>query len=90
MFITGFVLFTLFFVSASLLLTNNENEKKSLLGIKIAAVGFGIGAIPIAIGAFILHTSDEILNVFFRTGMVLVIVGILIHWVTMFRGNKNS
>ena len=61
----------------------------SPLGMKIAAIGFAIAAIPSAVGGFLLGRSDEKLDSFFWTGGAILVIGILIHGWSVFRRERG-
>ncbi|MDH5535342.1 MAG: hypothetical protein OEZ08_07220 [Betaproteobacteria bacterium] len=63
----------------------------SPLGMKIAAIGFAIAAIPTAVGDFLLGRSDEDLSPFFWIGVATLATGILIHgWAVLERQRDGS
>lgn len=62
----------------------------SPLGMKVAAIGFAIAAIPTAVRAFFLARSDEELNSLFWAGGAILIVGILIHGWSVFRRERGG
>lgn len=61
------------------------------LGMKIAAIGFAISAIPTAIGSFLLGRSDDELSPIFWIGVAVLAVGMLIHgWSVLKRQRGGS
>ena len=63
----------------------------SPLGMKIAAIGFAIAAIPTAVGGFLLGRSDEDLSPFFWIGFGTLVIGVLVHgWAVLKRQRDGS
>lgn len=75
----GFVLAALGITINILLMPAERFAPISPLGMRVAAVGFGIAAIPTAIGAFFFGKTDDDLAIFFWPGFVLIILGVVLH-----------
>ena len=83
-FVCGFIALVAGIVLSALFQTSSP------LGIKIAAVGFAIAAIPSAIGSFFFGLSDSSLGVFFWPGGVIMLIGILVHWRSVVQGSGED
>lgn len=75
----GFVLTALGITINILLMPAERFVPVSPIGMKVAAVGFGLAAIPTAIGGFFFGKPDSDLAFFFWPGFALVIVGVILH-----------
>lgn len=75
----GFVLAALGITINILLMPAERFAPISPIGMRVAAVGFGLAAIPTAIGAFFFGKTDNELAIFFWPGFVLIIVGLVLH-----------
>jgi hypothetical protein len=65
-----------------------DREGRSTIGVRIAAMGFAIVAIPTAVGAFLLGKSDDDLKLFFYAGFFVMIVGTAIHLSILMRHKR--
>jgi len=75
----GFVLAALGIIINILLFSAERFAPISLIGMKVAAVGFGLAALPTAIGSFFFGRTDSELAIFFWSGFALIIVGVVLH-----------
>lgn len=60
------------------------------LGIKIAAIGFAIAAIPTAFGGLILGRSDEEMSPFLWIGMTIFAIGLLSNVWAILKGRRDG
>lgn len=84
----GFILASIGIVGGTVSAPRESFGRFNPLGPKLAAVGFGVAAIPIAIGSLMLGKSDAELMPFFVVGFLLILVGIAVHGVSIFRKTR--